>query len=267
MPDRIQIDIGDNNRFEAPEMADVGQPWNFCVPADGRVRYAFARRWNGRYALGWKLGSFFAVASDRNKCPANHVPRDLVATTTSPLGTGLTKRDYSGTNDAAAGTGWGNFLNVYNFIRMARTTFTQNIFKQHYRLRDTITVFKGTTPQCQALSIKALTSQPISFTFYSDLITYSGKTDATQEQDIQESLGSPYMARIYVNLPSWKDSSKANAEWQIHVDAGAPDSHIKVFMQYECIQPGDYILEASNAVTFTVSALLVTLVAFVALLF
>jgi hypothetical protein len=126
-------------------------------------------------------------------------------------------------------------------------------------LVDTVTVFKGTTPNCQAIAIRAETNRPVSFTFYSDLITVSGKTEVIEGSALAQ-------AKFYTNLPSWTDSSKANLQWELHVDAGQANSYIGVFMQYECIQPGDYLIASSGA-TMAVSALLVALLAMVALLF
>lgn len=257
MPSVIQIDIGDNNRFEAPAMPDNGQPWNFCVPPDGRVRNAFSHRWTGAYGLTWKIGKFLASTSRFNQCSAGAHTRDIP--TTRAIDSGRAKRDYSGTNDAEAGRGWGNFLSVQNFIRKASTTFSAHIYRQFWFLVDTVTVFRGTTPNCQAIAIKAQTSKPVSFTFYSDLITISGKTAPTEDNAMAT-------AKFYTNLPSWTDSSKSNLPWEVHVDAGEPNSWISTFIQYECIQPGDYLIGNSGA-TVAVSALLVALVALLALLF
>jgi hypothetical protein len=258
MPSVIQIDIGENNKLQFPAMADSGQPWNFCVPADGRVKNAFSHRWNGAYGLSWKIGKFIAKTSRFQQCSAAQ-RRDLTATTTLAIESGHGKREYSGTNDAEAGRGWSNFASVQSFVRAASTTFSTNIYKQFWFLVDTVTVFKGITPECQAIAIQAQTTVPVKFTFYSDLITVSGKTEVLPGNSLAQ-------AKIYTNLPAWTDASKANLQWELHVDAGEPDSYIGVFMQYECIQPGDYLLASSGA-TMAVSAFLVALLALVALLF
>jgi hypothetical protein len=257
LPSSIQIDIGPNNHFDAPEMNDVGQPWNFCVPEGGLVQNAFSRRWTGSYGLTWRIGNHHATASRFKQCDKSnngHHKRDVFATTSF-----YSKRGYTGSNDASAGSGWSNFNSVYDILRAAGTTFTENIYKHFWFLTDTITVFRGTTPQCQAISIKAETSEPVTFTFYSDLTTVSGSTQV-QDGDPRPS------ARFYTNLPSYTDSSKADLPWELHVNAGAPDTFISAFVQYECIQPGDYIT-ASSAAHFALSAVLVAIVALAALLF
>jgi len=91
------------------------------------------------------------------------------------------------------------------------------------------------------------------------LITVSGKTQVPAKGGRPE-------AKFYTNLPAWTDSSKKDLAWELHVDAGAPNSYISAFIQYECIQPGDYLLE-SSAAGVAASALLVALVALLALLF
>jgi len=100
-------------------MPDAGQPWNFCVPPNGRVRNAFSHRWSGVYGLAWKVGKQLCAADMFKKCPSGYSSRDLPMATTRAIDSGRSRRDYSGTNDAEAGKGWGAFASVQTLARTA----------------------------------------------------------------------------------------------------------------------------------------------------